>query len=164
LKDFYANTQQVPYLERGVCLGVEHGLRVTITPVGVARQPASEAELQRAVKCLLTCLQSLHLLCYAHMDIRWPNVILVGADWFLIDSEHAQKFGSPAPKLKLSDPSSEKCAASCDLYLLGKMMSGCEQHLGVGGKAVRDLLISDKRNTLTAANLMKMPWVCRVHL
>ena len=41
---------------------------------------------------VLICIRSLHKEAgYLHYDLRWPNIILVGSEWYVIDNEVAEK-------------------------------------------------------------------------
>lgn len=61
------------------CTG-RQGHRLKITPVGLRISPTADLvtgwrELLIAVKCILTCLASLHEKGFCHRDLRWPNII-----------------------------------------------------------------------------------------
>lgn len=61
------------------CTG-RQGQMLKITPVGLRISPTADLvtgwrELLIAVKCILTCLASLHEKGFCHRDLRWPNII-----------------------------------------------------------------------------------------
>ena len=59
---------------------------IRLSPVGVERRPKSIDELCTAMRHVLICIRSLHKKAgYLHCDLRWPNIILVGSEWYVID-------------------------------------------------------------------------------
>ena len=75
-----------------------------VTPVCVERVPASEDELQCAVRCVLTALAALHGHGFVHRDVRWPNVLAgPSSTWLLADWELAAEDGAPLPRGALRD-------------------------------------------------------------
>jgi len=65
-------------------------IEVRFTPLGLHILPQSFEELLVALKCILQALDSVHKLGYAHGDIRWPNILHISDNnWILIDFEEA---------------------------------------------------------------------------
>ena len=123
--------------------------------------------MQVAIKCILLALQECHALKWAINDIRWPNIIFVrdihGGKWWLIDCEHAQKFGSSFPRMRtyVVDPG-HVCGASSDHALVAALFVEVQDI--VQGKD--DLLqlqsglqSSRQRNKTSAAELLNLPWL-----
>ena len=96
LQEFYSATKGVPGLEHGVAFDSPPDVLVTLTPVGVTRQPCDAAEADVALQQLASTLYQIHQVGWLHCDVRWPNVVLDvdgGRRWTLIDVEHARKIG-----------------------------------------------------------------------
>jgi len=136
-------------------------LKLRLKPVGTSRFPRSAKEMKHAMMCLLSCAADLHSKGYAHMDLRWPNVIYVetkvkdtttaGAEiwkvemlWYVIDCEFARPFGKPAPTLGVRDPDSQCADAAADCFMLGMML-----------KKVRSLLTTEEGDALIAVLMDK---------
>lgn len=58
---------------------------IRLKPVGVQRKPRSIKELRTALRHVMRCMRALHKAEYLHCDLRWPNIILVGRKWYVID-------------------------------------------------------------------------------
>lgn len=126
----------VPYMEFAVRNSIvldradhetERSLAITLRPMGISRRPTTKEELISALRMILTSLQVLHQRGWAHLDLRWPNVIFLPDPdrWFIIDCEFVTSLNENCEsKLVLFDPagSAERVDAACDLYLVGKMM------------------------------------------
>jgi len=84
-----------------------------VTPCGIQRVPKTNKELLSALKSVLLALEGIHKLGYAHRDVRWPNVLSVtDEDWMLIDFENSSKDVDSSLKNK-------------DMQMLGEMMRQC---------------------------------------
>lgn len=102
-------------------------LKVKLRPFGVVathRPPMSTCELRAALRCVLTCLGDLHACGWAHLDVRWSNVVFVSHEvWVLIDAEFARPHGSPLPSdLRWMDPQARLADEAADCYMVGMMM------------------------------------------
>ena len=65
-------------------------LVLNLQPLGYDIEPCSEKELIYAIECVLYAIRSLHNHKWVHRDIRWPNILKIEDDsWMLIDLEHA---------------------------------------------------------------------------
>jgi len=65
-------------------------IELTILTHGCKIMPKNLDELLIALKCVLSALDGVHTLKYAHQDIRWPNILYVSDSyWILIDFENA---------------------------------------------------------------------------
>jgi hypothetical protein len=62
-------------------------LTVELFPLGRISPPSDRHQLRHAIYCVLQFLQGLHKQGFVHCDIRWPNVISCGKDWYVIDYE-----------------------------------------------------------------------------
>ena len=108
-------------------------LSLDMRPFGVvasSRPPRSLAELQSALRCVLTCLLDLHQHRWVHLDLRWSNIVYLSPqEWFVIDAEWARPFKVPMPaELKNKDKEAKEADAQADLYLVGVMM---QEHMGL---------------------------------
>ncbi len=70
-----------------------------LRPLGITRRlPNSTAELRSAVRCILTCLQSLHGAGWAHLDLRRENVAFISPDERVVigagDSDWRSRLGA----------------------------------------------------------------------
>lgn len=73
---------------------------IKMKPVCVEVLPATEGELQRAVRCVLRALGSFHARGFVHRDVRWPNVLRdpANGETLLADFELAAPAGEPLPE------------------------------------------------------------------
>ncbi len=109
-------------------------LELVMKPVGLARQPRTSDELKDCLLCILTALQDLHGRGYVHLDLRWPNVIIVAQrEWYIIDGEYVRKSGDPYPQ-NLLIRAGDVAHYSADLTMLGMMLGALDD---------RDLLTSN---------------------
>ena len=102
-------------------------LHLRLKPFGVVadnRPPRDLTELRAALRCILTCLEDLHQAGWAHLDLRWTNVVFMAPNhWVVIDAEFARPFGNPIPAdLKRKDPAAVSADEAADCYLVGLMM------------------------------------------
>jgi len=68
-----------------------------LAPVGHPRRPRNCAELRRALADVLAALQSMHASGFVHRDVRWPNVVLLlDETWMLIDLDFAARLENGA--------------------------------------------------------------------
>ena len=119
-----------------------------LTPIGVSRLPRDEQELGKAIACICKALKGIHKLGWAHNDIRWPNVVCIKDEWFLIDSEYASKFGTPLPDIKVKDPQATTSSIASDLYQLGRLLDRyADGKEAVNIKALKANLTGDARYT-----------------
>ena len=123
--------------------GAQRWLQVKLRPFGVvasSRLPSTLVELRSALRCILTCLVDLHAAGWAHLDLRWSNVVFMApSEWYVIDAEFARPFGSHMPDLKVRDTEAEQADAQADCYLVGCMMKEMETKLPFDAPA-RDVL------------------------
>ncbi len=137
LSEFYKSirSQPISYFEcpvndesktDSVDLIADEVLVLVMEPVGLQRQPRSSDELKDCLVCILTALQDLHGRGYVHLDLRWPNVIIVEeGSWYIVDGEYVRKAGDPYPKnLRIRD--GDVVDFAVDLTLLGKMLGALE--------------------------------------
>jgi len=136
MKDFYSQVARgadasnvrglIPHLEWATCPPVEnrHGeLQLILRPLGVPRAPEAH-ELRGALRCILTAVSALHSKEWAHLDLRWPNVVWCGDEnWVVIDAEFALRFGSPMPsEVLVQDTTATTVDDAADLFLVGRMI------------------------------------------
>ncbi|CCI47105.1 unnamed protein product [Albugo candida] len=105
-----------------------------LRPVGFTKLPTNDSELIPALICIARALVGLHALGYVHRDIRWPNILCLGDDsYILADLENAGRDGDPMPddllESRVLDPL-VKCEAyghayrSChDMYQFGELLA-----------------------------------------
>eukprot|EP00386_Alphamonas_edax_P011171 GDKI01035523.1.p1 GENE.GDKI01035523.1~~GDKI01035523.1.p1 ORF type:complete len:552 (+),score=93.71 GDKI01035523.1:69-1658(+) len=120
---------RIPFMEFATecCAFSDTSLKVTLKPLGVPadlRLPRDLVELRVALRCILQCLEALHARGWAHLDVRWSNVIyLAPHNWTVIDAEFARPFGSPIPdSLTCKDPQATTADGAADCYLVGCML------------------------------------------
>jgi len=99
LRELYSamETKSVPFVchcrEMSITPKKDNGedfIQLMITPFGCEFKPQTLDLLMRALSCVLRALEGVHKLGYAHCDVRWPNVLRVSDDyWILIDFENA---------------------------------------------------------------------------
>lgn len=78
-------------------------LTFRLEPVGYIKRLKSDMELIPALICVARALQGLHARGFVHRDIRWPNVLCLGNNAFiLIDFENAGRDGASIPDEFLS--------------------------------------------------------------
>lgn len=102
-------------------------LSLTLRPFGVvasSRPPRTLPEFRTAIHCVLTCLTDLHAAGWAHLDIRWSNIVYMSpAEWVVIDAEFARPLKSPFPAdLKTKDPEAIVADEQADCYMVGLLM------------------------------------------
>ncbi len=173
LYEFYKSirAQPIPYFEYPVNgegktdsvvrLG-DTALGLVMKPVGLERQPRTSDELKVFLLCILTALQDLHGRGYVHLDLRWPNVIIVAQGWwYIIDGEYVRKSGDPYPEnLPIHDGAVADHAV--DLTMLGKMVGALYNRdlLDDNVKALIEYLTTGDRSKRTAkgALLLVQGW------
>lgn len=123
--------------------GAQRWLQVKLRPFGVvasSRPPSTLAELRSALRCILTSLVDLHAAGWAHLDLRWSNIVFMAPnEWYVIDAEFARPFGSDLPDLKVRDKEAKQADAQADCYLVGCMMKEMETKMAFDA-AARDVL------------------------
>lgn len=131
-------------------------------------QPPSRAA-PGLCRCILQALRTLHGANWGHGDLRWPNVIWLHSDHFvLIDLEGVVKLGStglgsPGQTPLAWGPNNEALdgegvfTARSDLYMLGCMLRQADIS-DPAGIALRDALVG-KALDLDAA--LAHPWLNR---
>jgi hypothetical protein len=104
-------------------------LQLMLVPHGCQIKPHNLEILLNALGCVLRALEGVHNLRYAHCDVRWPNILRVSDDyWMLIDFENA-------------DDISEELLKK-DINMVGKLINDCNIFL--------TMAVSDFRNTLVS--------------
>ena len=108
---------------------------IRLSPVGVERRPKSIDELCTAMRHVLICIRSLHKKAgYLHCDLRWPNIILVGSEWYVIDyTESIANNASLKDRLAVSSRIIEEnnfdsalpWSMRHDYYQLGMLIRNC---------------------------------------
>ncbi|KAL0592508.1 hypothetical protein ABG067_000072 [Albugo candida] len=69
-----------------------------LRPVGFTKLPSNDSELIVALICVARALVGLHALGYVHRDVRWPNILCLGDDaYILADFENAGRDGDRMP-------------------------------------------------------------------
>ncbi|CAJ0767199.1 3206_t:CDS:2, partial [Entrophospora sp. SA101] len=131
LKDIYRKTKEIKFLIHAV-KGPEikdNIYKVILAPVGIRQVPKSEPEAKVAIHCILDALIALHNLGYVHRDIRWPNIMkLVDDNWMLIDLECSGINGEMVNFDPLADWAPEAIEThsytkKADIYMVGKLLS-----------------------------------------
>ncbi len=169
LSEFYKSirSQPIPYFEYPVndedktdsvnLVGVV-ALVLVMKPVGLARQPRTSDELKDCLVCILTALQDLHGRGYVHLDLRWPNVIIVEeGSWYIIDGEYVRKAGDPYPQnIRIRD--GDVVDSAVDLTMLGKMLGDLDDSrlLPSNVQALIKYLTKGKRSERTAKDALQL--------
>ena len=122
--------------------------------------------MQVAIKCILIALRGCRALHWAINDIRWSNIIFVGdvhgGQWWLIDCEHAQKFGSAFPRIRTYAVNPDVCNASSDLALVAALLTKVDNLLRSSNDLIRlqsKLESSRQRKDMSAAELLELQWL-----
>jgi hypothetical protein len=165
LKDFYKVASGTNFLERAVSVKDADGkLTLSLEPVGIERLPSTMVEMQTCLKCLLTALNAVHAKGWCVVDLRWPNIINAGEQWYIIDCEFARPFESKLPDdMKVQPPFASTCSAHTDLYMIGRMMESISQRELIDDK-LQEALLNVHRNKGSAARLLKHPWLARIRV
>jgi hypothetical protein len=129
-------SHRIPYMEWAIECHMDEKkgtISLRLKPFGVVascRWPRSLCELRHALMCVFTCLSALHAVGWAHLDLRWPNVVfLAPREWYVIDAELARPFEDPLPDTpSISKFGLKSTSPLVDCYLVGLMMhdSRCE--------------------------------------
>jgi len=140
LDAFYEETKEIAGIEKKVASGPLSRKRTRssgsvsmqtfyyeLSPVGLDVLPS---DYPTAILSLIATVQKLHEVGWAHLDIRWTNVIFEPIDgvYVLIDCEFARKIGDEVPHQSLKClealPSiPKKVCPEIDWHSLGKMIS-----------------------------------------
>ncbi len=168
LSEFYKSirSQPIPYFEYPLndegksnsVVVTNHALFLDLKPVGLERQPRTSDELKDCLVCILTALQDLHGRGYVHLDLRWPNVVIVAQrEWFIIDGEYVRKSGDPYPQNLLSR-AGDVAHYSADLTMLGKMLGALDDPrlLTSNVQALIEYLIKGERSRRTAGEALQL--------
>ncbi|CCI48367.1 unnamed protein product [Albugo candida] len=105
-----------------------------LQPVGFTKLPVNDLELIFALICVARALVGLHALGYVHRDIRWPNILCLGGDsYMLIDFENAGRNGDRMPDellgsrvldpLVKSDDYGHVYRSCHDMYQFGRLIA-----------------------------------------
>ncbi len=168
LSEFYKSirSQPIPYFEYPLndegksnsVVVTNHALFLDLKPVGLERQPRTSDELKDCLVCILTALQDLHGRGYVHLDLRWPNIILVAkGSWYIIDGEYVRKAGDPYPQnLHIRD--GDVVDHAVDLTLLAKMLDALDNPrlLTSNVKALIEHLTKGERSRRTAREALQL--------
>jgi hypothetical protein len=163
LKQFYVLTVDIPFLERAISVNDENGkLSLSLEPVGIERLPTTKVELQKCLKCILTALSEVHAKGWCLVDLRWPNIVNVGDDWYIIDCEFARPFNSVFPAdMKVKPEFSSQCSAYTDLFMVGRMLKSISRR-EIVDDTLQNALLDAHRNTIGAVGLLKHRWLARI--
>jgi hypothetical protein len=77
--------------------------------------------LQVAVKCILIALRDCHEMGWTINDLRWPNIIDVAGEWYVIDCEFARPIGANLPSMTIRPPG-QFCSPTSDLFMLHQLL------------------------------------------
>jgi hypothetical protein len=72
---------------------------IRLQPVGDSRCPKTIDELRSALRCVYRFMRQLHDAGFMHCDIRWPNIVWVWGQWFVIDCTEAIRCDAEPSKL-----------------------------------------------------------------
>jgi hypothetical protein len=112
--------------------------RLKLQPVALEAKPRDEAQLRRALACVLMALEALHAAGFVHRDVRWPNVLRADADghaWLLCDFELADAIGKPLPGTWAISPDrvapevralGTPYTASDDIWQVGRLLASAD--------------------------------------
>jgi serine/threonine protein kinase len=126
-------------LEAARIHGPNKHLCVLLMPIGIGRHPRTSDEIHDAILPVLTALSGLHSRGWVHRDIRWPNILLSGGEWFLFDLEWADKVdaGLPPSKSAFIPPELRDCedavwGTSADMWQVGQLLDGLDGSATLG--------------------------------
>lgn len=146
-----------------------------LEPVALEVKPRDEAELRRALTCVLMALAALHARGFVHRDVRWPNVLradAAGDAWLLCDFELADVIGEPlpgswtinpdhvAPEVRVPDT---PYTAPDDVWQVGRLLSsaGLEQ-LSPAAVAFAAVLQQPRSERPSASAALAQPWLAAI--
>ena len=158
---FYEDTRAIAGIEKMVASGSlsrkrKRGLVTSsasgnpfyyeLTPVGLDVLPS---DYPAAISTLIETVRKLHKLGWAHLDIRWQNVIFepIGQVYVLIDCEFARRMGDNQPQQPLKCLEAlpyipTKVCPEIDWYSLGKMISFINQPRSSQLKSFEEVFLS----------------------
>ena len=139
LDEFYQDTNAIVGIEKRVASGPisrkrERDSHTTnmfrfyyeLIPVGL---DVLSSDFPAAIPSLIATVRKLHEVGWAHLDIRWSNIIYepIGQKYVLIDCEFARKFGDNLPQQTLKCLEAlphipPKVCPEIDWFSLGKMI------------------------------------------
>ncbi len=175
LSQFYESirSQRIPYFEYPVddegetdnvddifYDGVARGevLDLVLEPVGLARQPRTSGELTNCLLCILTALRDLHGRGYVHLDLRWPNVIIVAqGSWYIIGGDYVRKTGDPYPQnIRIRD--GDVVDSAVDFTMLGMMLGALENPRLITSnvQTLIEYLTTGERSSRTAEGALQL--------
>jgi hypothetical protein len=164
LEQFYQKCAGVTFLEKGKRVSNIRNMfsrTFELRPVGRPVNILTELELKTAIRCIVTALHGIHSLGWTFNDIRWSNVISVGDDFFLIDSEFARPIGSPYfSDFTIRDPFATACTVSSDLYMVRCLFKSYTSFVSTAAANVLIGALDDpeQRSILTASNVLEFDW------
>ncbi|KAF0552254.1 hypothetical protein F8M41_022211 [Gigaspora margarita] len=126
LTNIYQNTKKIRNIIHAVKYPqiVDDTYKVNLAPLGVRWMPKTEQGVKDAIRCVLDALVDLHKLGYVHRDVRWPNILqLTDNSWMLIDLECAGIDGADVNFGPLKDWAPEvietkKYTKKADVYMV----------------------------------------------
>jgi hypothetical protein len=106
----------------------------SLEPVGFLQKPENIDDLIDALICVACALVGLHKLQFVQRDIRWPNVVCLGNNKFiLIDFENSGRDGDPLPEEFLAshklDPlvkQNNSYHTFHDMFQFGGLIGSCD--------------------------------------
>lgn len=140
MKDFYntLSLHNIRHIERFVGKNPcnDNTLTIRLGPVGIQVKPRSIEEARTAFRHVMRCMLALHKKAqYMHCDLRWPNIILVGTKWFVIDCTECIAINAPENDLIAVSQSINESYNFCpdlpwskrhDYYQFGKLIETCD--------------------------------------
>ena len=117
--------------------------------------------MKGAIRCVLTALNALHDAELVHRDVRWPNIVKVGDDWYLVDLDSADRIGRPIPYRPTDSPpeiqQGSVWGVRHDIWQVGRLLdhqvSGLLDSVGV------DFARFLKTSCQTAQEALQHPWL-----
>ncbi|KAF0453620.1 hypothetical protein F8M41_001711 [Gigaspora margarita] len=145
LTDIYENTKNMRNIIQAVKNPriVDDSYKVNLAPLGVSRKPKTEQEVKVAISCVLDALVDLHELGYVHRDVRWPNILkLTDNNWMLIDLECAG----------IDD-------GIADVYMVGRLLRNVFISLSEKAYEFERATTAELEFRLTAQEARQHPWL-----
>ncbi|CAG8696600.1 11774_t:CDS:2, partial [Gigaspora margarita] len=170
LTDIYENTKNMRNIIQAVKNPriVDDSYKVNFAPLGVSWKPKTEQEVKVAILCVLDALVDLHELGYVHRDVRWPNILkLTDNNWMLIDLECAGiddgivNFGPLedwAPEVIETKIYTKKA----DIYMVGRLLRNVFISLSEKAYEFERATTAELEFRLTAQEARQHPWLSNI--